>query len=387
LAAERQGISGDQLNGTVQNDILKEYAARGTYIYPPRPSMRLVTDLMAYATGEIPNWNTISISGYHIREAGSTAVQEIAFTLANAIAYVTAATGAGLKVDDFAPRLSFFFNAHSDFLEEVAKFRAARQLWAEIMRDRFGAVNPRSWLLRFHTQTGGSTLTAQQPLNNVVRVALQAMSAVLGGTQSLHTNGFDEALALPTQQAATVALRTQQIIGYETGVADVADPFGGSYVIEYLTDQMAREARALIEEVDERGGAVEAIESGFIQEQIEESAYAFQRAVDEGREIIVGVNRFRQDEVEQIEILRHRDELEREQRERLARLRANRDTGAVEAALKRVKEAARGSDNLLPSMREAHAALATIGEVSGALRDVFGTQDNSAPVVQKRAGL
>lgn len=383
LVAERRGIAGNQLNGTVQNDILKEYAARGTYIYPPRPSMRLVTDLMAYASVQIPDWNTISISGYHIREAGSTAVQEIAFTLANAIAYVTAALGAGLKVDDFAPRLSFFFNAHSNFLEEVAKFRAARQLWAEVMRDRFGARNPRSWLLRFHTQTGGSTLTAQQPLNNVIRVALQAMSAILGGTQSLHTNGFDEALALPTQQAATLALRTQQIIGYESGVAEVADPLGGAYVIEYLTDEMVREARALIEEVDRLGGAVDAIESGFIQEQIEESAYAFQRAVDEGREVIVGVNRFRQDEVEEVEILRHRAEHEREQRERLAVLRANRDNTAVNAALARLKDVARGRENILPPMREAHAALATVGEVAGTLREILGTQDNPTPVVDR----
>lgn len=387
LVAERRGVEPGKLNGTVQNDILKEYAARGTYIYPPRPSMRLVTDLMAYAHRRIPNWNTISISGYHIREAGSTAVEEVGFTLANAIAYVSAALEVGLEVDEFAPRLSFFFNAHSNFLEEVAKFRAARQLWAEIMRDRFKARNPRSWLLRFHTQTGGSTLTAQQPLNNVVRVAMQAMSAVLGGTQSLHTNGFDEALALPTEQAATLALRTQQIIGYESGVSEVADPLGGAYVIEYLTDEMVREARALIQEVDDRGGAVEAIESGFIQERIEESAYAFQRAVDEGREIIVGVNRFQQDEIEEIETLRHRPELEREQRERLARLRANRDNQAAQHSLERLKEVARSGENLLGPMREAHAALATIGEVSAALREVFGTQDNPAPATHPGTSL
>jgi methylmalonyl-CoA mutase N-terminal domain/subunit len=387
LVAENRGVPPDRLNGTVQNDILKEYAARGTYIYPPRPSMRLVTDLMAYASRRIPNWNTISISGYHMREAGSTAVQEIAFTLSNAIAYVSAALDAGLDVDDFAPRLSFFFNAHNDFLEEVAKFRAARQLWAEIMRDRFGARNPRSWLLRFHTQTGGSTLTAQQPLNNIVRVALQAMSAVLGGTQSLHTNGFDEALALPTEQAATVALRTQQIIGYESGVADVADPFGGSYVVEYLTDHMVEAARGLIGEVDGRGGSVAAIESGFIQDRIEESAYEFQRAVDEGRTVIVGVNRFQQDEVEAVQILRHRAELEQEQKERLGQLRANRDNDAVSAALGRLQESARGTENLLPPMREAHAALATIGEVTDALRRVFGTQDDPAPAVEAGTSL
>jgi methylmalonyl-CoA mutase N-terminal domain/subunit len=387
IVAERRGIAGNELNGTVQNDILKEYAARGTYIYPPRPSMRLVTDLMAYASAEIPSWNTISISGYHIREAGSTAVQEIAFTLANAIAYVGAAVDAGLNVDDFAPRLSFFFNAHSNFLEEVAKFRAARQLWAEIMRERFGARNPRSLLLRFHTQTGGSTLTAQQPLNNIVRVALQAMSAVLGGTQSLHTNGFDEALALPTEAAATVALRTQQIIGYESGVAAVADPLGGSYLIEYLTDEMTRSASALIGEVDEHGGAVAAIESGFMQDQIEEAAYAFQRAVDSGEEVIVGVNRFQQDAVEEIETLRYRDDLEREQRDRLTELRTNRDNNAVAAALARVSEAARGGENLLPTMKEAHTALATIGEVSDALRRVFGTQDNPAPLSEPGVSL
>ncbi len=387
LVAEQRGVAPGQLNGTVQNDILKEYAARGTYIYPPRPSMRLVTDLMAYAQHRIPNWNTISISGYHIREAGSTAVQEIGFTLSNAIAYVSSALSAGLDVDEFAPRLSFFFNAHNDFLEEVAKFRAARQVWAEVMRDRFGARNPRSWLLRFHTQTGGSTLTAQQPLNNIVRVALQAMSAVMGGTQSLHTNGFDEALALPTEQAATVALRTQQIIGYESGVSDVADPFGGSYVVEYLTDRMAEAARSLIREVDERGGSVAAIENGFIQDRIEESAYAFQRAVDEGREVIVGVNRFRQEEIEEVQTLRHRAELEEEQKTRLRRLRVNRDNGAVDSALKRLADAARGTENLLPPMREAHAALATIGEVTDALRAEFGTQDDPAPTVEAGTSL
>jgi methylmalonyl-CoA mutase N-terminal domain/subunit len=375
LVAEKQGIGGDKLNGTVQNDILKEYAARGTYIYPPRPSMRLVTDLMAYAYDHVPSWNTISISGYHIREAGSTAVQEIGFTLSNGIAYLKAAIDAGLDVDHVGPRLSFFFNAHNNFLEEVAKFRAARQLWAEIMRERFGARNPRSWLLRFHTQTGGSTLTAQQPLNNVVRVALQALSAVMGGTQSLHTNGFDEALALPTEGAARLALRTQQIIANETGIADVADPLGGSYVIEYLTDEVARRARDLIREVDELGGSVAAIESGFMQDRIEEAAYDFQRAVDRGEKVIVGVNKYREDEVEELEILEPRPELEEEQRKRLAQVRAERDNDAVRAALRRLEEAARGTENLLLPMKEAHEQYATIGEVSTTLRRVFGTFD------------
>jgi methylmalonyl-CoA mutase, N-terminal domain len=373
LVAEKRGIPANALNGTVQNDILKEYAARGTYIYPPKPSMRLVTDVMAYAQREIPNWNTISISGYHIREAGSTAVQEVAFTLANGIAYVQAAIDAGLHVDDFAPRLSFFFNAHSDFLEEVAKFRAARQLWAEIMRDRFGARNARSLLLRFHTQTAGSTLTAQQPLNNVVRVALQALSAVFGGTQSLHTNAFDEALALPTEDAARLALRTQQIIASETGVAEIADPFGGSYAVEYLTDQIAERARDLMAKVDEMGGAVVAIESGFMQEQIDDAAYRFQRAVDRGEREIVGVNTHVMDDEQTVELLPADPALEEAQRERLTRLRAERDDATVRAALKRLEDEARGTGNLVYPIREAHAAYATIGEVSDTLRRVFST--------------
>jgi methylmalonyl-CoA mutase N-terminal domain/subunit len=386
LAAKRQGMAGAQLNGTVQNDILKEYIARGTYIYPPRQSMRLVTDLMAYAHERIPSWNTISISGYHIREAGSTAVQEVAFTLSNGIAYVQAAIEAGLDVDDFGPRLSFFFNAHNNFLEEVAKFRAARQLWAEIMRERFGASNPKAWLLRFHTQTGGSTLTAQQPLNNVVRVALQALSAVMGGTQSLHTNGFDEALSLPSQQAATLALRTQQVIGNESGVPDVADPLGGSYLVEYLTDEIVERARGLIARVDELGGSVAAIESGFMQDEIEEAAYRFQQAVDRGEKVIVGVNKFLQDELDVVELLRPRPDVEREQAARLSDIRAGRDDASVRAALGRLQEAARGRENLLHPMREAHAAYATIGEVSGALRAVFGTYD-AAPEVEAGVSL
>jgi methylmalonyl-CoA mutase N-terminal domain/subunit len=375
LVGEKHGIPGTALNGTVQNDILKEYAARGTYIYPPKPSMRLVTDLMAYAHERLPSWNTISISGYHIREAGSTAVQEVAFTLANAIAYAQAAIDAGLHVDDFAPRLSFFFNAHSNFLEEVAKFRAARQLWAEIMRDRFGASNPRSLLLRFHTQTAGSTLTAQQPLNNVVRVALQALSAVLGGTQSLHTNAFDEALALPTEQAATLALRTQQIIGHETGIAAVTDPLGGSYLIEYLTDRIVEDARVVIRDVDDRGGAVAAIESGYVQGKIEEAAYAFQRAVDRGERLIVGLNAFPEGDEEPIELLTPNPDLEREQCARLATLRRTRDASAVALALQRLESAARSSDNIMYPLREALACYATIGEVSDALRAAFSTYE------------
>jgi methylmalonyl-CoA mutase N-terminal domain/subunit len=379
LVGERRGIKGDALNGTVQNDILKEYIARGTYIYPPQPSLRLVTDLMAYARDNVPNWNTISISGYHIREAGSTAVQEVAFTLSNAIAYVSAAIQAGLDVDTFAPRLSFFFNAHSNFLEEVAKFRAARQLWAEIMKERFGARNPRSLLLRFHTQTAGSTLTAQQPLNNAVRVALQALSAVFGGTQSLHTNGFDEALGLPTEQAATLALRTQQVIACETGVPRVADPLGGSYAIEFLTDQIVQKAGDLIRAVDEMGGAVPAIESGFVQRHIEDAAYEFQREVDSGQQVIVGVNKYVQGQEEAVELLPWDAHLERRQIERVRQVRAERDDEAVRTALRRLEETARGTDNLLYPMKEALAAYATIGEVSDALRKAFGAYQ--APAV------
>ncbi|MGI8826929.1 MAG: acyl-CoA mutase large subunit family protein [Chloroflexota bacterium] len=372
LAAEKRGIPGDTLNGTVQNDILKEYAARGTYIYPPRQSMRLVTDLMAYAAQHIPSWNTISISGYHVREAGSTAVQEVAFTLSNAIAYAQAAVDVGLDVDEFAPRLSFFFNAHSNFLEEVAKFRAARALWAETMRERFGA-DPRSQLLRFHTQTAGSTLTAQQPLNNIVRVTLQALSAVLGGTQSLHTNGYDEAMALPTQTSATVALRTQQIIAAESGVPDVTDPLGGSYLVEYLTDQIVERSRRLMHEIDAMGGSVAAIESGYMQNLIEEAAYDFQRALDRGDKTIVGVNKYVQDEEVPLEILRPDPVLEHEQRERLERLRLERDNDKVDSALARLEATARTSGNVMYPLKDALAAYATIGEASDALRRAFGT--------------
>jgi methylmalonyl-CoA mutase N-terminal domain/subunit len=380
LAAEKRGISGAALNGTVQNDILKEYAARGTYIYPPRHSMRLVTDLMAYARDQVPNWNTISISGYHMREAGSTAAQEVGFTLANGIAYAQAAIDAGLDVDEFAPRLSFFFNAHSNFLEEVAKFRAARQLWAEIMRDRFRAGNPRSLWMRFHTQTGGSTLTAQQPLNNVVRVALQALSAVLGGTQSLHTNGYDEALSLPTEQSATLALRTQQIIACESGVADISDPLGGSYVIEYLTDEIAQRARELIRRIDEMGGAISAIESGFMRGEIEDAAYRYQREIDSGERQIVGVNTYIGDSDEAIELLPADPDLEQEQVRRLREVREHRDNVAVADALLRLEASARGTENVMHRLKEALAAYATLGEVSDVLRRVFGTFQPAARV-------
>ncbi|GBC87807.1 Methylmalonyl-CoA mutase [bacterium HR12] len=372
LVAEERGVAPDQLSGTVQNDILKEYAARGTYIYPQGPSMRLVTDLFAYCAERLPRWNTISISGYHMREAGATAVQEVAFTLANGIAYVQAALDAGLEIDTFAPRLSFFFACHQHFFEEVAKFRAARRLWARIMAERFGAKDPRSLMLRFHTQTGGATLTAQQPENNIVRTALEALAAVLGGTQSLHTNSYDEALALPTEQAAKLALRTQQVIAYETGVANVVDPLGGSYYVEALTNEIERRARAYIERIDAMGGAVAAIEQGFYQDEIHEAAFRMQREIESGERVVVGVNRFREPEEREPEILRIPEEETARQIERVRALRASRDPAAVEAALARVEEAARGTENLLPPMKEALRARATLGEVSDALRRVFG---------------
>jgi methylmalonyl-CoA mutase N-terminal domain/subunit len=371
LVAEQHGVAGNRLNGTVQNDILKEYAARGTYIFPPRPSMRLTTDLFAYCRERLPNWNTISISGYHLREAGATAIQELGFTLAHALAYVEAARKAGLQVAEFAPRLSFFFAVFSDFFEEVAKFRAARKLWATLMKARYGVTDPRAQSLRFHTQTGGSTLTAQQPYNNIVRVALQAMSAVLGGTQSLHANSFDEALGLPSELAATLSVRTQQIIAHETNVASVADPLGGSYLVEALTSELGSGAMQLIEEVDRRGGAIAAIESGFTQEAIHESAYRFQQAVEEGRRVVVGVNRFRGDK-DPVEIVKISPQHEREQGEALRRLRTERDAARIEATLTDVRRAAEGRENLLPPMREALRAYATIGEVCGVLREVFG---------------
>ena len=372
LVAESQGADRKKLSGTVQNDILKEYIARGTYIYPPRPAMRIITDLFAWAGREVPEWNTISISGYHIREAGSTAVQEVAFTLANGIAYIEAAVSAGLDVDSFAPRLSFFFNAHNNFLEEVAKFRAARRLYADIMRQRFGARLDRSCMLRFHTQTGGSTLTAQQADVNVVRVALQAMAAVLGGTQSLHTNAQDEALSLPTEQSARIALRTQQVIGYESGVADVPDPFGGSEYIERLTDEIEAGAREYIAHIDALGGAVKAIERGYIQGEIQNSAYQYQKAVEEGRQIVVGVNKFQTEETEPLKPFRIDPELERQQIERVRQVRASRSANQVCEKLSALEAAARSTDNLMPHIVECCRAFATIGEISDALRRVFG---------------
>jgi len=372
LVAEKQGTPPDKITGTVQNDILKEYAARGTYIYPPGPSMRLTTDVFAYCRDELPNWNTISISGYHIREAGATAAQEIAFTLADGVAYVEAALAAGLKVDDFAPRLSFFFACHTDFFEEVAKFRTARRMWAQIMRDRFGAKDPRSWTLRFHTQTGGVTLTAQQPLNNVVRTALEAMSAVLGGTQSLHTNGYDEALGLPTQEAAELALRTQQILAFETGVPEVADPLGGSYYVENLTDRLEEEAQQILAEIDEMGGAVDVIEKGWMQRQIAESAYRMQSRIESGQRIVVGVNRFQVQGDGALDILKLDPHGQDEQIAAVRKVRAERDQAAVDAALRRLEETARGDGNLMSPLKEALAAYATIGECCDVMRGVFG---------------
>ncbi len=368
----RQGVDESKLRGTVQNDILKEYIARGTYIFPPAPSMRLITDLFAYCKTHVPHWNTISISGYHIREAGSTAVQEVAFTLANGIAYVQAALAAGLHVDDFAPQLSFFFNAHNQFLEEVAKFRAARKLWARIMRERFGAQNPRSWQLKFHTQTGGSTLTAQQPENNIVRVALQALAAVLGGTQSLHTNSMDEALALPTEKAVQVALRTQQIIAYETGVADTIDPLAGSYLIEHLTDEIVRRAADYIARIDQLGGALAAIETGFINQEIQDAAYAYLQAVESGEQVIVGVNQFAVEEQRSADLLRVDPAIEAAQRQKLADLRARRDNARVAELRAQLEQAARGSDNLMPLFITCVENDVTLGEICHTLRGVFG---------------
>ncbi|HZD79388.1 MAG TPA: methylmalonyl-CoA mutase family protein [Actinomycetota bacterium] len=372
LVAEERGIDPGQLSGTVQNDLLKEYAARGTYIYPPKPSMRIITDLFAYCRGRIPRWNTISISGYHMREAGATAVQEVAFTLANGIAYVQAALAAGLAVDDFAPRLSFFFACHMNFFEEIAKFRTARRLWARIMRERFGAVDARSAMLRFHTQTGGATLTAQQPETNVVRTAFEALAAVLGGTQSLHTNSFDEALALPTEHAAKLALRTQQVLAYETGVPDTVDPLAGSYFLETLTDQLQERVERYLEKIEGMGGAVAAIEQGFYQDEIHEAAFKIQRGIEAGNRVVVGVNRFLDPHERPVEIQRIGEEEVARQVERVRALRAGRDRAAVDASLAAVGAAARGSANLLPPMKEALRARATLGEVSDVLREAFG---------------
>lgn len=372
VVAETQGVSWDKVSGTIQNDILKEYVARGTYIFPPKPSMRLITDVFEFCSREVPQWNTISISGYHIREAGSTAVQEVAFTLANAIAYVQAAIAKGLDVDAFAPRLSFFFNAHNDFFEEIAKFRAARRMWAKIMRERFGAKNPRSWQLRFHTQTAGSTLTAQQPDNNVVRVTIQALAAVLGGTQSLHTNSRDEALALPTEESARIALRTQQIIAYESGVADTIDPLAGSYYVESLTDEIERRAWAYIDYIDELGGAVAAIEQGYMQKEIHKAAYETQMAIERGDKIVVGVNKFQIEGEKPPEIHRVDPNIGKIQAERLAKLRAERSQTAWKEALDALRAAAQSDDNLMPHIIHAVRAYATTGEICDVLRDVFG---------------
>ncbi len=370
--ARQQRANPAKLSGTVQNDILKEYIARGTYIYPPRPAMRIVTDLFAWCKEELPNWVTISISGYHIREAGSTAAQEVGFALGDAIAYVEAAIAAGLRVDDFAPRLSFFFNAHNDLLEEIAKYRAARRLWARLMRDRFGARDPRSMMLRFHAQTAGSSLTAQQPENNVVRVAIQALAAVLGGCQSLHANALDEALALPTEDAARLALRTQQILAHESGIANTVDPVGGSYAIEHLTDEVEAGARACIERIDALGGMLRAIETGYVQREIQKAAYEYQQSVERNERIIVGVNRYRTEHRERIPILRIDPAIEQEQLERLRALRAHRDATRAAKAVAEVESCARSGKNLMPAILAAVEAYGTVGEVSDAMRRVFG---------------
>jgi methylmalonyl-CoA mutase, N-terminal domain len=378
LVAEDQGVDSKRLGGTVQNDLLKEYIARGTYIYPPRPSMRIITDIFAYCNEHLPQWNTISISGYHIREAGSTAVQEIAFTLANGIAYVSAAVDAGLDVDEFAPRVSFFWNGHNNFFEEIAKFRAARRMWYRIMTERFSARDEKSKLLRFHTQTGGSTLQAQQPEVNIVRVAMQAMAAVLGGTQSLHTNGFDEAVGLPTERAAKLALRTQQVIGHESGVVDTVDPLAGSYFVETLTDQIEADAWRYLEKIDGMGGSVAAIEAGYLQDEIEQAAYAYTKAIDDGEKVIVGVNRFVDEAPEPVEVFPVDPELQSSQAERVRALKAERpDQDGVRAALADLEAAARGTQNLLVPMKTALRRKATLGEVSDVLREVFGVYQPS----------
>jgi methylmalonyl-CoA mutase, N-terminal domain len=378
--AKRTGAEVKKLSGTVQNDILKEYIARGTYIYPIAHAMRIVTDMFGWANENVPEWNPISISGYHMREAGSTAAQEVAFTLANGVAYAQTAIDAGLDIDRFAPRLSFFFNAHNNFFEEVAKFRCARRLWSGIMRDRFAAKNPRSWMLRFHTQTAGSTLTAQQPENNIVRTAIQALAAVLGGTQSLHTNGYDEALALPTEEAARIALRTQQIIASESGVAQTIDPFAGSYYVETLTNNLEQQARVYLDRVDALGGMLRAIEKGWVQQEIQNAAYEYQRAVDTGEAIVVGVNRFTREEEPPIPIQRIDESLERKQVERLRALRNRRDQQRWQSSLDRVRDHARSGTNLMPAILEAVESYATVGEIAAALRDVFGEYQESVVI-------
>jgi methylmalonyl-CoA mutase N-terminal domain/subunit len=378
--ARRQNVPFDKVKGTLQNDILKEYIARGTYIYPPRPSLRLVTDTFAYCAREVGNWNTISISGYHIREAGSTAVQEVAFTLADGITYVEAALAAGLDIDDFAPRISFFFNAHNNLLEEIAKYRAARRLWARIMRERFKARDPRSLMLRFHTQTAGSSLTAQQPEVNIVRTTIQALAAVLGGTQSLHTNAMDEALALPTEEAARLALRTQQVIANESGVADIADPLGGSYAIEHLTDEIEDRASNYLERIDALGGMLRAIETGYVQKEIQESAYRYQKAIESEEAIVVGVNRFQSKEETQVPTLRVDPAIEQQQIDRVHAVRARRDSSIAETALNKLEDAAAGTENLIPRILECVEAQATVGEISGRLRKVWGEYKETSTV-------
>lgn len=375
---EKQGFASSKLSGTIQNDILKEYAARGTYIYPPGPSMRLITDIFAYCGEQVPNWNTISISGYHIREAGSTAAQEVGFTLANGISYVRAALEAGLDVDSFAPQLSFFFNAHNDFFEEVAKFRAARRLWAKIMRDEFGAKSPKSWMLRFHTQTGGSTLTAQQPMNNVVRVALQAFAAICGGTQSLHTNSMDEALALPTEAAVRVALRTQQIIAHESGASETIDPLAGSYYVEHLTNTIEEEARAYIDRISDMGGSVRAIETGYMQREIQDSAYQYQRQVETGKRIIVGMNQYQSEEEPPQNLLRVNASVQETQIAKIAAVKVARDQAAVDRTLRALKAAAESTTNLMPPILDAVKAYATLQEICDVLRGVFGEHEPSS---------
>jgi methylmalonyl-CoA mutase N-terminal domain/subunit len=378
--AKKQGVPFEKVGGTIQNDILKEYIARGTYIYPPKPSLRLITDTFAFCTAEVPNWNTISISGYHIREAGSTAAQEIAFTLADAICYVQAALNVGLEIDKFAPRLSFFFNSHNNLLEEIAKFRAARRLWARIMKDRFGAKDPRSLMLRFHTQTAGSTLTAQQPEVNIVRTTIQALAAVLGGTQSLHTNSMDEALSLPTESAARIALRTQQVIANESGVADTVDPLAGSYAVEEMTSQLEAMAVDYIEKIDAMGGMLQAIESGYVQREIQEAAYDYQRAVEKQDAIVVGVNKFRIEGDGPIPILTVDPKIEREQVERLHAVREKRDAAKADAAVKSLNDAAAGTENLLPRILECVESHVTVGEISNTLRAAWGEYQEAVTV-------
>jgi methylmalonyl-CoA mutase N-terminal domain/subunit len=380
VVGENKGVTPDKLNGTIQNDILKEYTSRGTYIFPPKPSMRIITNIFEYCTRMAPNWNTISISGYHMREAGCTAVQEVAFTLSNGIAYVEAAKKAGLDVDVFAPRLSFFFNAHLDFLEEIAKFRAARRLWAKIMKERFGAKNPRSWMLRFHTQTAGCTLTAQQPYNNIIRVAWQALSAVLGGTQSLHTNSMDEALALPSEQSVQIALRTQQLIAHESGTADTADPLGGSYYLEYLTDGIEKRARDYIAKIDQMGGSVAAIEKGYMQQEIQESAYRYQREVETSERVIVGVNKFQTQEPPPQGLLKVDPRVRERQIQKLAELKGSRDGKRVQGALTELKKTAQGEANLMEPILNCVRALCTVGEICDILREVFGEYEPTVRV-------